>query len=365
MDAYAAIIERQGGEFVLDNVSIEDPRDGEVLVKVAAAGMCHTDLTVRDQYYPTPLPAVLGHEGSGVVEKVGRGVTTVKPGDKVVLSFSYCGTCPSCLKGHQAYCPSLFPLNFMGRRLDGSTPITRHGQEVNACFFGQSSFATYSIASENNCVKVADDAQIELLGPLGCGIQTGAGSILNALCPEPGSSIAIFGVGSVGLSAVMAAKASGCLKIIAVDRNADRLELARELGATDVIDANTVNAQEAIVAMTGGGADYAMDTTAIPAVLRSAVDSTHNMGETAVVGGAQLGTEFSLDMNNMLFGRKLRGVVEGSSTPQVFIPQLIAMQEAGLFPFEKLCTFYDLDQINQAVEDTEKTGKAIKAILKM
>ena len=365
MEAVAAIVERQGGEFVVEKVLIEDPRDGEVLVKIAAAGMCHTDLTVRDQYYPTPLPAVLGHEGSGVVEKVGRGVTTVKPGDKVVLSFSYCGTCATCLKGHQPYCPSLFPLNFMGRRLDGSTPITRNGEEINACFFGQSSFASYSVANENNCVKVANDAPIELLGPLGCGIQTGAGTILNALCPEPGSSVAIFGVGSVGLSAVMAAKASGCLKIIAVDRNVGRLELARELGATDVIDANSVSAQEAILGITGGGADYAVDTTAIPAVLRSAVDSTHNMGETAVVGGAKLGTEFSLDMNTMLFGRKLRGVVEGSSTPQVFIPQLIAMQKAGLFPFEKLCTYYDLDQINQAVEDTEKTGKAIKAILKM
>ncbi len=365
MEAYAAIIERQGGEFVLDNVSIEDPRDDEVLVKIAASGMCHTDLTVRDQYYPTPLPAVLGHEGSGVVEKVGRSVNSVKPGDKVVLSFNYCGTCPSCHKGHQAYCPSLFPLNFLGRRLDGSTPIRRNDEELNACFFGQSSFATYSIATENNCVKVADDAPIELLGPLGCGIQTGAGTILNALRPPPGSSIAIFGVGSVGLSALMAAKASGCLKIIAVDRNPSRLEVARELGATDVIDASVTNAQEAIIAMTGGGADFAIDTTAIPQVLRSAVDSTHTMGETAVVGGAALGTEFSLDMNTMLFGRKLRGVVEGSSTPQVFIPQLIAMQKAGLFPFEKLCSFYDFDQINQAVEDTEKTGKAIKAILKM
>lgn len=365
MQAHAAIIESKGGEFVLDDVTIEEPRDDEVLVKIAAAGMCHTDLTVRDQYYPTPLPAVLGHEGSGIVEKVGSAVTSVKPGDKVVLSFSYCGTCPSCLKGHQAYCPSLFPLNFMGRRLDGSTPITRNGEELNAVFFGQSSFATYSIAGENNCIKVSDDAPIELLGPLGCGIQTGAGTVLNALQPEPGSSIAIFGVGSVGLSALMAAKSSGCLKIIAVDRNPARLELARELGATDVIDASSTNAQEAITEMTGGGADYAMDTTAIPQVLRSAVESTHTMGETAVVGGAPLGTEFSLDMNNMLFGRKLRGVVEGSSTPQVFIPQLIALHQAGKFPFDRLCSYYDLDQINQAVEDTEKTGEAIKAILKM
>ena len=206
---------------------------------------------------------------------------------------------------------------------------------MNACFFGQSSFATYSIATENNCVKVADDAPIELLGPLGCGIQTGAGTVLNALQPAPGSSIAIFGVGSVGLSAVMAAKVSGCLKIIAVDRNPTRLQLARELGATDIIDATNTNAQETIIALTGGGADYAIDTTAIPQVLRSAVDSTHTMGETAVVGGASLGT------------------------------QLIAMREAGLFPFERLCTYYDFDQINQAVEDTEVSGNAIKAILKM
>lgn len=365
MKAYAAIIEEQGGEFVLDNVDIEDPRDGEVLIKIVAAGMCHTDLSVRDQYYPTPLPAVLGHEGAGVVEKVGRGVTTVKAGDKVVLSFNYCGHCASCLTGAQAYCPSLFPLNFAGRRLDGSTPITRDGQELNAVFFGQSSFATYAIATENNCVKVADDAPLEMLGPLGCGIQTGAGTVLNALRPPPGSSLAIFGVGSVGLSAVMAAKLSGCLRIIAVDRQPTRLELARELGATDLIDASTQDPLETIQGLTGGGVDFSMDTTAIPDVLRTAIDSTHNSGECAVVGGAPLGTEVSVDMNTMLFGRKLRGVVEGSSTPQIFIPKLIALHKAGLFPFDRLCSFYDLDQINTAVHDTEITGKAIKAVLRM
>lgn len=365
MQATAAIVEKKGGEFILDQVELEEPREGEVLVKIVSAGICHTDLTVRDQYYPTPLPAVLGHEGAGIIEKVGSGIQGLAPGDKVVLSFAYCGFCPSCLTGHQAYCPSLFPLNFGGRRADGSSPVSRNGEPLNAVFFGQSSFATYAIASQNNCVKVAADAPLELLGPLGCGIQTGAGTVLNALQPEPGSSIAIFGVGSVGLSAVMAARLSGCLRIIAVDQRASRLELARELGATDVIDATSTDALEAIRAMTGGGVDYAMDTTAIPQVLRQAVDCTHNRGECAVVGGAPLGTEFTLDMNTMLFGRKLRGVVEGSSTPQVFIPKLIALQKAGLFPFERLCTVYDFDRINEAVEDTERTGKAIKAVLRM
>jgi aryl-alcohol dehydrogenase len=365
MQATAAIVEAKGGDFILDTVDVEDPREGEVLVKIVAAGICHTDLSVRDQYYPTPLPAVLGHEGSGIVEKVGAGVVGLAPGDRVVLSFDYCGHCKNCLTGHQAYCPSLFPLNFAGRRLDGSSPIRRRGQEIGAMFFGQSSFATYAIAHQNNCVKVAADAPLELLGPLGCGLQTGAGTVLNALQPRPGATIAIFGVGSVGLSAVMAAKLSGCLQIIAVDRRQSRLELARELGATDIIDASTTDALDEIRRLTAGGADYAMDTTAIPQVLRQAIDCTHNSGECAVVGGAPLGTEVSVDMNNMLFGRKLRGVVEGSSTPQVFIPQLIALQKAGMFPFEKLCRMYDFDQINTAVADTEKTGLAIKAVLRM
>lgn len=365
MQATAAIIEEKGGKFILDQVELEDPRAGEVLVKIVSAGICHTDLSVRDQYYPTPLPVVLGHEGAGIIEKVGAGVQNLAAGDRVVLSFNYCGFCPTCLSGRQPYCPSLFPLNFAGRRLDGSSAISRNGQPVNANFFGQSSFATHAIAYQNNCVKVADDAPLELLGPLGCGIQTGAGTVLNALKPRPGSSIAIFGVGSVGLSAVMAAKLSGCLKIIAVDQRASRLELARELGATDAIDASSTDALEAIRGLTGGGVDHSMDTTAIPAVLRQAVDCLHNQGECAVVGGAPLGTEVTLDMNNMLFGRRLRGVIEGSSIPHIFIPELIALQKAGLFPFERLCTTYDLDQINQAVEDTEKTGKAIKAVLAM
>lgn len=365
MQARAAIVETKGGEFVVDRIELEDPRPGEVLVKISAAGMCHTDLSVRDQYYPTPLPAVLGHEGCGIVEKLGAGVQGLSVGDHVVLSFAYCGACRNCLSGEQAYCPSMFGLNFAGRRMDGSTPIKRNGQDVNAVFFGQSSFATYSITSPNNCVKVTKDVPLHLLGPLGCGIQTGAGTVLNALQPRPGSSIAVFGSGSVGLSAVMAAKASGCLKIIVVDRQPSRLALAQELGATHIVDASKTNPLEAIQNLTGGGVDHAMDTTAVPSVLRQAVESTHVRGECAVVGGAPLGTEFSLDMNNMLFGRRVRGVVEGSSTPQIFIPELIALYQAGKFAFDRLCTVYDFDQINQAVHETEKTGKAIKAVLRM
>ena len=365
MQAKAAIIEKQGGEFVLDNVELDAPRAGELRIKIAAAGICHTDLSVRDQYYPTPLPAVLGHEGAGWVEEVGPGVVGLEKGDPVVLSFSYCGACPTCLSGEHAYCPSLFPLNFAGRRLDGSTPITRNGEDVNAMFFGQSSFATHAIVRQENCVKVASDAPLELLGPLGCGVQTGAGSVLNALQPKPGSSIAIFGAGSVGLSAIMAAKASGCTKIIAVDLQADRLKKAEKLGATLLFVASKTDPLEGIQSLTGLGADYAIDTTAAPKVVRTAIDAINTRGTMAIVGGAPLGTEASIDLNNMLFGRKVIGIVEGSSTPQIFIPKLIDLHQAGLFPFDELVTYYDFDDINKAVHDTEKTGKSLKAVLKM
>ena len=365
MEARAAIVEGKGQEFVLDTVEIEDPRADEILVKIVGTGICHTDLSVRDQYYPTPLPAVLGHEGAGIVERIGSSVKAVQPGDHVVLSFGYCGVCPSCLSGAQPYCPDLFGLNFMGRRPDGSTPLRRNGKDLNAVFFSQSSFATYAIAKETNCVKVAKDVPLELLGPLGCGIQTGAGTVLNALKPGPGASIAIFGAGSVGLSAVMAAAASGCTTIISVDLQPSRLKLAKELGATHTINAKEKDPLTEIQALTGGGVDFAADTTAAPKVTRQAVDCVHVRGECAVVGGAPLGTEFSLDMNNMLFGRKVRGVVEGSSIPQVFIPRLINLYKAGKFPFDRLVTYYDFDDINRAVKETEKDGTAIKAVLKM
>ena len=209
MKATAAVVWEKERPFSMEEVEVDEPRAGEVLVRIVGVGVCHTDLIVRDQWYPVPLPAVLGHEGSGVVESVGPGVEKVRPGDHVVLSFDHCGHCANCLKGRPSYCTTFFERNFGGQRMDGSTALDKDGQALHSHFFGQSSFATYALASQNSVVKVPQDAPLESLGPLGCGVQTGAGAVLNSLKPEPGSSIAVFGTGAVGISAIMAAVAAG------------------------------------------------------------------------------------------------------------------------------------------------------------
>ncbi len=365
MKITAAMAREKAQPFSVEELELGKPRSDEVLVRIAGTGVCHTDLIVRDQWYPVPLPAVLGHEGAGVVEQVGDGVSKVRPGDHVVLTYRSCGLCVNCKRGEPAYCLDLYNQNFGGARPDGSNAISNDGEEIHGHFFGQSSFATYALAAERNTVKVRDDVPLELLGPLGCGIQTGAGGVLNALHPEAGSSIAVFGTGSVGMSAIMAARVAGCATIIGVDLNAGRLELARELGATHTINAaETENVVEAIQEFTGGGADYTVETTAAPGVFRQAVDSLTLLGECGLIGAAALGTEVSLDMNSILFGRKVRGIIEGDSIPDIFIPRLIELYAQGRFPFDRLVKFYDLEDINQAAEDSE-TGDTMKPVLSM
>jgi aryl-alcohol dehydrogenase len=366
MEIRAAVVREESGPFEIETVELDEPRDGEVLVRVVAAGICHTDVAVRDRYYPTPLPAVLGHEGSGVVEAVGDGVTKVEPGDRVVLTFDFDDDCPNCRRGEVAYCENFFEHNFAGRRVsDGSTPIRDDGEDVGGAFFGQSSFATHAIATERNVVPVDDDVPLELLGPLGCGIQTGAGGVINALDPRAGSSIVVFGTGSVGLSAVMAANLKGCTDIVAVDLVESRREKALELGATHAVDPESVEDAEAAVRdHLGDGAQYSVETTANPSVLRTAVDVLRQTGECAVIGAPPLGTEVSLDVNTVLFGRTVTGVVEGSSNPDLFIPELIDLHRRGKFPFDELVTYYDFEEIERAVEEQE-AGEVIKPIVRM
>ncbi|WP_273846893.1 NAD(P)-dependent alcohol dehydrogenase [Rubrobacter calidifluminis] len=362
MEITAAVVREKERPFGVEELELEEPREGEVLVRVVAAGMCHTDLICRDQWYPVPLPSVLGHEGAGVVERVGEGVTKVSPGDRVVLTYASCGRCTSCQRGKPSYCKNFFDLNFGGARLDKTNAI---GGGVHGHFFGQSSFATYALATERNVVKVDADVPLEILGPLGCGIQTGAGGVLNSLHPEAGTSIAVFGTGAVGLSAVMAARVAGCATIVGVDVRPERLELARELGATHIVDANEANPVEEIRRITGGGADYAIETTAVPAVFRQAVDALGTLGVCGLIGAARLGTEVSLDMNDLLLpGKTVRGIVEGDSVPDVFIPRLIELYAQERFPFDRLIEFYELDEINRAAEDAEG-GSVIKPVIRM
>lgn len=364
MNISAAVVRGESQPFEVGEVELGEPRANEVLVRVTACGVCHTDLIVRDQWYPVPLPAILGHEGSGIVERVGEHVTKVAPGDPVGLSFLSCGKCANCLQGAPAYCLDFYNHNFAGARPDGTNAYREGGEEIHGHFFGQSSFATYALAAERNVVKVRDDVPLELVGPLGCGVQTGAGGVLNSLQPQAGNSIAVFGTGTVGLSAIMAARVAGCTTIIGVDLNDQRLELARDLGATHTVNGGEKDAAEEIQRITGGGADYSVETTASPRVFRQAVDSLTQLGVCGFIGAAALGTEVTLDMNTILFGRTVRGIIEGDSVPDVFIPRLLELYAQGRFPFDRLVRYYDLDGINQAAADSE-SGGVIKPILRM
>lgn len=364
MKIEAAVVREEGGAFDIESLQLGEPQPDEVVVKIAGVGVCHTDLVCRDQYFPVPLPCVFGHEGSGVVEKIGAGVTSVKPGEHVVLSFSSCRECPSCVAGQPAYCHQLYQHNFLGTRTDGSSALSSNGNVVHGHFFAQSSFGTYAIARERNTVKVSKEAPLWLLGPLGCGVQTGAGAVINSLAPKAGSTIAVFGAGTVGLSAVMAARLCGCATIVAIDPVAARRELAMELGATHAIDPKAEDPVKAIQALTQGGVKYSLECTGLPAVVRQAVESLTLTGVCGVMGVSRLGTVMELDMNSILFGRGVRGIIEGDSVPQEFIPRLIDLHMQGRFPFDKLITAYDFKQIQRAVEESER-GKVVKAVLRM
>ncbi|MEC9340428.1 MAG: NAD(P)-dependent alcohol dehydrogenase [Pseudomonadota bacterium] len=366
MDIRAAVVRQKGGPFSVENATLADPGPDQILVKIVAAGMCHTDLTIRDQNLETPLPFVLGHEGAGVVEKVGANVRKVAPGDHVVLTFFSCGSCANCLAHKPLCCLNAFPLNFGGRAADGGCSIhDQSGKEVGCSFFGQSSFATYALSYERNTIPVPKDVPLEILGPLGCGVQTGAGSVLNALDPPAGSSIAIFGAGAVGLSAVMGAVVAGCTQIISIDIKQNRLDLARELGATHVIDASTGNPVEEVMKLTGGlGVPYMLETTGNAQVLAGAVYAISMGGVGGIVGAPAMGETVNIDINFMLFNRTLRGIIEGDSNSDVFIPRLIELYKQGRFPFDKLIKFYSLDEINQAAEDSEG-GATLKPVLKL
>jgi len=364
MQIQAAVVNKEGGAFEIDALELAEPQHDEVLVKIAGVGVCHTDLVCRDQYFPVPLPCVFGHEGSGVVQAVGASVTRVKPGDHVVLSFSSCQTCPNCIAGKPGYCHQLYQYNFLGTRADGSSALSRDGKRVHGHFFSQSSFGTFALAAERNTVKVDQSAPLWLLGPLGCGVQTGAGAVINSLQPKAGTSIAIFGAGTVGLSAVMAARLCGCAAIIAVDPVAARRELALELGATHAIDPKAENPVEQIQKITGSGVNYSLECTGLPSVVRQAVDSLTLTGMCGLMGVSKLGTELTLDMNAILFGRGVRGIIEGDAVPHEFIPRLIELHRQGRFPFDKLVTSFKFEEIQKAVEASEH-GKVVKAVLRM
>ena len=364
MEIKAAVVFEKSGEFKIEPLEISEPNADEVLVRIVAVGVCHTDLAARDQHLPIPLPSVFGHEGAGVVEKVGSRVTKVKPGDHVALSWMSCGECTSCKAGKDSYCVNFLPLNFSGARPDGTTTLRKGDQVIHGSFMNQSSFANFALATERNIVKVSEDVPLEILGPLGCGVMTGAGAVMNSLQATPGTAIAIFGVGPVGMSAVLSAVVCECATIVAVDIHEGRLKVAKEMGATHTVNASKEDPVKAIQDITGGGPHFSLECVGNPAVFRQAVDVLPILGVCGLLGVVAPGTEVSLNMDLIMNGRTVKGIIEGDSIPDQFIPRLIELYKQGRFPFDRLITFYPFDDINKAVEDMEK-GLVIKPVLRL
>lgn len=360
----AAVVREVGAPFTFERLLLDDPRPDEVRVRIEAVGLCHTDLAVQHGHLPTKFPVVLGHEGAGVVEQVGDAVRGLAVGDPVALSFASCGACPACLQGRRAYCVRTPQLNLGGVREDGtSTASYAAGSAVNGSFFGQSSLATHSVVAARNVVKVPGGHPAELVAPLGCGVQTGVGTVLNSLAVPAGASVLVTGAGAVGLAAVMGAVVAGATTIIAVDVIADRLALARDLGATHTIDSSVTGAalERIVREITGGGATHAVDTTGAASVVESALRATVFGGTVALVGVPRPGTSLDLGLLSAS-GRTVVGAIEGDSVPQTFIPTLLALHAAGRLPVDRLVRTYPFEELDRAITDTT-TGRTVKAVL--
>lgn len=363
MKITAAIVDQKGAKFdIRDDVELADMQADDLQIHMVASGICHSDEALRKGDAEIGYPIILGHEGAGIVEKVGPEVKNFKPGDHVILSFYGCGDCINCLKGMPTKCLNYAANNLSGVRPDGSAHFTENGHQVDD-MFDQSSFTTTTVVRERNAVKVPKDLDLRKLGPLGCGYVTGSGTVFNTLKPEPGSTIAVTGTGAVGLAAMMAGKISGCTKVIAIDRVPERLELAKELGATDAVNTNEQDMVKTIQDLTDGkGVDYIVDTTGVTKVMEDAIQALAQGGTLAPV--AVTANHIDVDTWNDLCpsDRTIAGVNMGDSIPQVDIPRLIEFYKLGMFDFDKTEKFYDFDQINQANADSV-SGKTIKPVL--
>lgn len=363
MQIKAAVAVGPGQPFELRTVEIDEPREDEILVRVVGVGVCHTDLVFRETG-AIPAPAVLGHEGAGIVEKVGAKVTKVAPGDRVAMTFRSCGHCRRCGRGDAAYCETMPLLNYAGMRTDGSKALRCEEVPVGSNFFGQSSFATHALTYERNVVKVPDDLPLELVGPLGCGVQTGAGGVMRSLACEAGSSLLVTGGGPVGLSAVMGARLQGCATIILVEPHAARRDLAREFGATHVINPGEAGDLAAAVrAILPGGVDYAFDTTGVPAVQAAIMGALGPKGVFGIVGISPPGTPMPGEVNTaMTFGHTVKGIIEGDSDPDAFLPELMEHWRRGDLPFDRMIRTFPFDRINEAIA-AQHHGDCIKVVL--
>jgi aryl-alcohol dehydrogenase len=360
MDITAAVTTAPGAGFALGTLALDAPRDDEVRVAVKAVGICHTDLLCADGIFPAPLPGVFGHEGAGVVEEVGAGVRGVAAGDRVLMSFDSCGTCLSCRRGVPAYCDDFMALNFGGGRGDGVTALTDGGgRPVHSHFFGQSSLATHANVRARTLVKIPADIPFEIAAPLGCGVQTGAGAIMNVLQVRPGGAVAVTGAGGVGLGAIMATRLCAAGTVVAIDPIPSRRALSRELGADVALDPLADDFADRLAAV--GGLDYAVDTSGQPAVITACFEALNKKGALALIGGPATPT-FAFDAYALLDGRSVRGLTMGESVPQQFVPVLIDYWRRGRFPLDRLVSAYPLSDIGKALA-AMRNHEVVKPVL--
>lgn len=362
MKTTVAVVNLQGADFSLEEIELGDPQADEVLVKIVATGLCHTDIHLKGFLPEEMFPNVFGHEGTGIVEAVGESVSGIEVGDHVVLSFRSCRGCENCKNDLVGYCDSSLLLNYMGMRMDGSTTYSRDGSPVFGNFFGQSSLSQYAIAYADNCVVVDKSVDLTKVAPYGCGFQTGAGTVLNVLKPTPADSLVVFGCGAVGLSALAAAKHLGVGTIIAVDPLESRRAIAAGYGAIGVDPTAEDDVVVKVKELTGGtGATYAIDTTAISAVVKQAQQALKVRGTLVALGlGAE---EYAIDAIDLLqTGKVIKASIEGDSDPQEMVPRLIALNAAGEFDVDGLIATYPFSEINTAVADV-LAGKVVKPVL--
>lgn len=361
MKVRAAVAYEGQERFAIEDLELSEPGPNDILVRIVGAGLCHTDVKALEGTMRVPKPTVLGHEGAGIVERTGERVNKVKSGDHVVLTYDSCGVCRACTGGDPAYCEQTGALNFRDARESEPGFFRKGNDAIHGHFFGQSSFASYAIARPQNTIPVRKDAPLEILGMLGCSVQTGAGAVMNSLAAKAGDCIAIFGVGPVGLSAVMAAAVCGCAEIVAVDVLESRLAMAKQLGATKCVLAGpSVKTAEEVRRMIPGGVNCAFDTTGRADSYQQALASLATKGRFGFVTLPAGSFEPNLAAM-MLGGLSIRGIVQGDSVPNAFVPRLIDLHMSGRFPFDKLVTKYPFEQINQAIED-QASGKVVKPV---
>jgi S-(hydroxymethyl)glutathione dehydrogenase / alcohol dehydrogenase len=316
----AAVFQGPNQPLTIEDVEIDDPREHEVLVRTAATGVCHSDLHFVEGLYPFPGPAVLGHEAAGVVEKVGKAVTYLKPGDHVIACTSvFCGYCEDCMSGHPNRCTNRAATQ---RAKDDKPRLSRKGQPLRQ-FADLSTYAEKMLVHENALVKIIDQMPLDRAALIGCGVTTGVGAVLNTAKIEPGTTVAVFGCGGVGISAIQGARIAGARRIIAVDQFENKLAMAKRFGATDTVDASSTDALKAIRDMTDGGVDYAFEAVGLKKLAEQCFDSLKPGGTAVIIGMIPVGQKVELDGPRLLTERTLKGTMMGGNRFRIDMPRYI------------------------------------------